>query len=563
MEVSRQLTPAKGGRYYGGIFNMNESEYVSNLFPLSIVDIYSYRVATQIYEGLLKFDQKNLSIIPSLAESYDVSDDKRVYVFHLRKGVNFHDDSCFPGSKGRELKASDIEYCFKKICTQSRENQSFYLFKDIVKGANDYYESTKENPEYSGKLEGVTVVDDYTVQIELEQPNSIFLYNLCRPGALIYPQEAYDRYGLEMREKCVGTGPFMLASLDEDISIMLYKNKGYYGVDEFGNQLPFLDAINIKFIKEKKIELLEFQKGNLDMMYRLPTDYIFEILEGSQAGADGSYSQYDLQRTPEMSTQILVLNNQNELFKDINVRKALNFAIDRDRILNQVLNGEGYEFGKYGITPPSFKNYDVKRLTGFQFNVDSARYYLQKAGYKNGAGFPTITLDLNAEGARYTNMAIDVQKQLKDHLGINMEFNIAPMAKIKEKSMGGDFELLRLAWVADYPSPENFLWFFYGKGVPDKLGQPSYPNIARYKNDQVDEYYEKGVHSISEEDALQNFMKAEQIAMEDAPIIVLWYDEGYRLMQSYIKNFPNNSMQYRDFSEVYMIEAPKTEEKQQ
>ncbi|MGB0522348.1 MAG: ABC transporter substrate-binding protein [Flammeovirgaceae bacterium] len=549
----KTLIPTKGNRFYGGVFNLNESEYIKNLFPLNIIDIYSYRVASQIYEGLLKFDHKDLSVIPALAESYEVDDTRTVYTFKLKQGVFFHDDVSFPGGKGREFKATDVEYCFRRLCTESRENNSFSLFDGIVKGARAYYNATKGNNENPNiELEGVKVLDDYTIQITLEKPNSIFLYNLCRPGAFIYPREAYDYHRLDMREKCVGTGPFTLASLDEDISIILRRNPNYHRKDEFGNQLPFLEVINIQFLRDKKVELLEFKKGNLDMMYRLPTEYIIEILESAMKGSDGGYSQYDLQRTPEMSTQIISMYNQGEIFKDVNVRKAFNFAINRERILNNVLNGEGYEYGKYGITPPSFKNYDVAKIKGYEFNVDSARYYLKKAGYKNGQGFPVLKLDLNAEGERYTNVAVDIKKQLKDNLNIDIELNIAPLAKITEKSTSGNYDFLRLAWIGDYPSPENFLWFFYGKNVPTEEGQSSYPNLTRYQNPKFDELYEKGLNAISEEEALSYFMQAEQVVMNDAPIIVLWYDEGYRLMQSYVKNFPNNPLQYRDFGEVYL-----------
>jgi peptide/nickel transport system substrate-binding protein len=148
-------------------------------------------------------------------------------------------------------------------------------------------------------------------------------------------------------------------------------------------------------------------------------------------------------------------------------------------------------------------------------------------------------------------VALYVKKQLKDNLNIEMELNISPLAKITEKSMSGNYDLLRVAWIADYPNPENFLWFFYGKNVPETTEGTSYPNLTRYKNPEFDALYEKGLAATTEKESFEYFMQAEQMAMADAPAIILWYDEGFRLMQSYVKNFPNNSLQYRDFSEVY------------
>ncbi|MDW7695351.1 ABC transporter substrate-binding protein [Flammeovirgaceae bacterium SG7u.111] len=549
----QQFRLGKGDRYYGGVFRLSEPEYIKSLYPPSIIDVYSYRVASQVYEGLFKFNQQNITELEhGLIEKYEIDETKTVYTFHLKKGIYFHDNECFEGGKGREVTAEDIAYCFTNLCTPNRLNQNFNLFENIVKGANEYYDTIKNGGDAPEKLEGFEVVDKYTLKITINKPNSIFLYNLARPGSLIYPKEAYEKYGEEMRIKAVGTGPFRLSSVDEGLAINLVKNERYYGVDEFGNKLPFLEALSIQFLKDKKVELLEFKKGNLDMMYRLPTDYIIDILDNPNAE-----QEFELQREPEMSTQILAMNNNKGIFSDANVRKAFSFALDKERILDYVLNGEAYSSGKHGFTPPSFSNYDITGIEGYTFNPDSAKFYLQKAGYPNGTGFPTITLDLNAEGERYTNVAVEVQKQLKDYLNIEIELNIAPIAHITEKTLSGNFDLVRLAWVADYPSPEIFLWMFYSQNIPDDPSSKSYPNLIRYKNEEVDMYYEKALNAFSEKEALENFMKAEKLMMQDAPILVLWYDESYRLLQSYIKNFPNNPMQYRDFSQVYMIPHEK------
>lgn len=549
--VSTGIRPAKGDRYYGGVFRLNESEYIKNLFPHSIIDTYSYRVSTQIYEGLFKFDQRDLHLIPCLIDTHFVDQTNTVYTFKLRDNVFFHDDACFPGGKGRKMVAEDVKYCFTMACTESRTNQAFNLFDGIIKGAREYYNATTGGKKPDFELEGIKVIDDLTLQITITAPNSMFLFNLARPGAFIFPKEAYDTYGIEMRNKCVGTGPFRVSSIEDDISIVLRRNENYHDFDEFGNQLPFFDAINIRFIKDKKTELLEFKNNNLDMMYRLPTDYIIEIIEEDNSEA---YKNYELDRKPEMYTQMLVLNNRKGVFKDPNVRKAFSFAIDREKILNYVLNGEGFMEGYHGITPPVFKapTYETGHIKGYTLNVDSANFYMRKAGYPNGQGFPKISLDLNVEGERYTNVAQEIQKQLNDHLNIKVELNIYPISQLTEKATSGDYDMLRLAWVADYPSPENYLWFFYGKNVPPD-GVNSYPNLTRYQNQKFDELYEKAIQSTDLQDAFEYFLAAEKLMIQDAPAIFLWYDEGFRIVKSKVKNFPNNPMQYRDFSAVYFV----------
>jgi len=551
-------TEGKGGRMYGGVFKVNESDYIKNLYPLNITDAISYRVASQIYEGLLKFNPADLTLTNGLAESYTVDEAKTVYTFKLRKGIMFHDDACFKDGKGRELTAEDVKYCFTRICTQDVNNQAFSVFDGILKGANDYYKASEGGKKPDFEVEGIKVVDNYTIQLTLNEPNTIFGYNLARPFTFVFPKEAWEKYGLDMRAKAVGTGPFRIKSMEEDISIVLEKNPNYYGVDEYGNKLPFLDGIKVKFIKDKKTELLEFKKTNLDMMYRLPTDYIIEILE-SVNQKKGDYGQYDLQRTPEMATHFLAFLDNGKIFKDKNLRKAFSFAIDRNKILEFVLNGEGFAPATHGITPPTFKNkgYDISNVKGYDLNRDSAKYFLAKAGYPDGKGFPKVKLQLNSDGERNVAVAEEVQKQLKENLNVDIELEIVPFAQLVENMIGGKADFFRGGWIADYPNPENFLWFFYGKSVPKDPTAQSYPNMMRYVNSSFDKLYEAGVKATSEEESFKYFMQAENLIMRDAPIITLWYDEGYRLLQSYVKNFPNNSMQYRDFGKVYLVYPKK------
>lgn len=217
--------------------------------------------------------------------------------------------------------------------------------------------------------------------------------------------------------------------------------------------------------------------------------------------------------------------------------------------------GEGYAPGFKGITPPTFKNYNTDAIYGYKQNLDSALYYLERAGYPKGKGFPKVTLELNSDGERNTNIAVEIQKHLKDNLGISVELNIVPFAQLVENITAGKSEFFRAGWVADYPSAENFLWIFLGDQVPANKEEKSYPNVSRYVNKEFDKYYYAGLYAKSEEEANANFLKAENILMDDCPVLVLWYDEGYRLLQSQVRNFPSNPMQFRDFSEVYFEPA--------
>lgn len=548
-QVASNYKADKGNKYYGGVFRLAESEDIKTFFPPSIFDVYSYRIASQVYEGLFTFDMADITKLDyCLIKDYKMDTSSTVYTFYLKDNVYFHDDPCFPEGKGRKMTSKDVEYCFRWACSKNVENKSANLFRGIVEGAEEFYQNSNGDENLNElPLSGFKAIDDTTFQIKLVAPYSQFKYNLARPGAFIFAREAYEKYGEELRlEKCVGTGPFILKAYEQNSSILLERNPNYHMTDEFGNKLPFLDRISVKFIKEKIIELKEFEKGNLDMVYRLPESDFFKIV--SRVEED---STFYLQQIPEMSTQFLTFNNQREPFNDINVRKAFSYAINRSIILDKVLEGQGYDIGKYGFTPPVFKNYSTTKIKGYEFNKDSANYYLAKAGYRGGKGFPEISFDLNVEASRYVNVANEIQKQLKENLNIDIKIELHPMAQLADLSVSGNYELLRIAWIADYPSPQNYLWMLHGKNVSKSDDQISYPNIPRYSNPEFDKYYEQAMLAKTNEEAMALFLKAEQIMIQDAPILVMWYDEAYRIVRSSVQDFPINPMQYRNFSKVY------------
>ncbi|MBL4752298.1 MAG: ABC transporter substrate-binding protein [Flavobacteriales bacterium] len=561
---------AKGPRTYGGSFKLNERDEFQTLFPYSIIDAVSHRIASQIYEGLIKLNTKDLSIEPRVAESWEVSPDGKVYTFHLKKGVMFHDDSCFPNGKGREVKAQDFKYSFELLCTKlindSIPNLMFErTFKDKVVGANAFYESG------TGEVEGVKVIDDYTLEIHLIQASSSFIYIMAYPAASVVAKEAVASYGADL---IVGSGPFMFGTFLEDSDeltgepiekLVLLRNPNYHEVDSFGNQLPYLDSVLISFYNSQKRELALFQDHELDMILGLPAESVRDIVEQQIAYFEKKPPIFILERSADMSSQFYEFNLSNPLFgkdeKGLKVRQAISYAIDRDKLIEKVLSGEAYGPGIHGITPPSFREYDNSKIKGYDFNPEKAKALLAAAGYPNGENFPTIKLELNSGGFRNTSVAFQVQKQLSNVLNINLELEIVPMSKLLDDRKYARGDMFRSAWIADYPSPENFLLLMYGKNVPDDPKEPSILNTPRYQNDAFDKLFMEGVTGDSLTTRYAAFAEAEQLMMNDAPLLILWYDEQYRLIQSNVQNFRINAMHYRDYSEVY-IQEPKVDAKE-
>jgi len=550
----------KGGVYYGGVFRVNELEDFRNLYPLNATEVVSTRIAGQVYEGLVKPNPDDLSIVACLAEKWTKNEDASQWTFSIRKGVKFHDDACFEGGKGREMTAKDIKWCFDMLCAASPENQQFAnSFKDRVAGANEYYQSTIDKKPLAAGVAGIKVIDDYTVQINLTHPFAGFLNILITPGTWIYPQEAFDKYGVEMRKQCVGTGAFKVKTIKEGETVVLEKNPNYWATDEHGNKLPYLDAIKITFLKEKKSELLEFKSGNLDMMYRLPTEMIPDILGELDNAKDGN-KPFILQDIPAMSVYYYGFQHQSEIFNKKEVRLAFNYAIDREKIVNYTLQGEGIP-GIYGIVPPSFTKYASTTLKGYTLDVDKARKLLAQGGYPQGKGFPKLTLQINSGGGdRNIRTAEVIQKMLKENLNIDVEINVMPFAEHLESLETGKAFFWKQGWSADYPDPETFLTLLYGKHVPANLTDKSYLNTVRYKSERFDSIFSAAMNETDEAKRFDLYRQADQQAIDDGAIMPIFYDEGYRLIQTTVKNFPINAMEYRDLSVVYFAPAEKKEE---
>ena len=560
---------AKGDREYGGAFKLNERDEFQTLFPYAIIDAVSHRIAGQIYEGLIKLNTRDLSIEPRIATSWEVGAEGKVYTFHLTKGVMFHDDSCFPDGKGREVKASDFKYSFELLCTKlindTIPNLMFErTFKDKVVGANEFYEAE------SGEIAGVKVVDDYTLEVTLIQPSSSFIYIMAYPAASVVANEAVEKYGANL---IVGSGPFMFGEFLEDNDeltgepiekLVLIRNPNYHEADRFGNQLPYLDSVIISFYNSQKRELALFQDHELDMILGLPAESVRDIVEQQIAYFEKKPPIFILERSADMSTQFYEFNLANPLFgldaNGLKVRQAISYAIDREKLIEKVLSGEAYGPGIHGITPPSFREYDNSKIQGYSYDPEKAKQLLAAAGYPDGENFPTIKLELNSGGFRNTSIAFEVQKQLSNVLNINLELEIVSMSKLLDDRRYARGDMFRSGWIADYPSPENFLLLMYGRNVPEDTKEPSILNTPRYRNEAFDKLFMQGVMGDSLSARYSAFAEAEQMMMNDAPLVILWYDEQYRLIQSNVQNFSINAMHYRDYSEVY-IQAPKVEQK--
>ncbi len=537
---------AKGNAVYGGVLKVSESDSYITLYPSGICEDIGGHIANQIYEGLVRFNMKDLSILPAIAERWEIDANATTYTFYLKKGIYFHDDDCFPGGTGRELKAKDVKYSFELLCTDIPENINYTaILKDKVAGANDFFANSKGNPK--GSLNGIEVMDDYTVKIRLNHPDISFLYRLALPGASIIPKEAVTKYGLDSK---IGTGAFTFQQYSNG-NIVLKNNPHYYRKDSSGNRLPFLDSVQITLLNKQEA-LEKFQKDELSLIIGLPSEFVTNLVTKQIEDFKNKPPKYLLERIPEMSNQYYEFNLTKIPFNNRKVRQAFSYAIDRNKIIEETLNGEAWGAAIYGFIPPTFQGYDITKIKGYDFNPEQARALLAEAGYPDGKGFPKSKIILNSGGTKHSLVVIEIQKQLKNVLNIDVDFDVVSYKQKMDDAKFGRSEIFRSSWVADYPSPENFLYVMFGGTLPTDLSQESFPNTCRYKNARFDSLYLAGTKAKTKTEAYHFFMQADQQLMNDAPIVMLWYTEDYRLIKSSVHNLFANPIRFRDYSEVYL-----------
>lgn len=543
----------------GGFVRIAEVTQPKNLFPQATTNFIEGLVTGQIHEGLVRLNAKTLEPIPGLAEKWDVSPNGKTITFHLRKGVFFQNPEN-EDVKGPEVTSKDVKFTFELLCTDRPSNMHFpTVCKDRIVGANEYFEASSKGQKID--LKGFKIIDKYTFSIELNNASGIFLQILAHPATAIISEEAYK---VNYENLKTGAGPFVYDSKHSSPKhIVLVRNENYYGKDDKGNSLPYLDSVIINIYNSTEEGLTEFKNGKCEYIGTIPSNSVRNIVEENIRDFSKFPPSFILERSSEMVSQYYVFNINKTPFNNMKVRQAFNYAINRDRIIDKVLQGQAYGPGAYGITPPTFSSYKVSDIIGYNYNPEKARKLLIEAGYPGGVGFPEVSLLVNSGNSRNNTVAGEIQKQLKDNLGVNITFESLPNGDKFNLQLKGKGDIFRDGWIADYPSPESFLSVFYGEPVPKDTSKTSYPNTQRYVNKEFDKYYKMGRDAHSKDSSYVYFMKAEQILMDDAPLIVLWYESNYRLVSSKLKNFAVNPLRYFDLTRVTIdnSEEKKVEKK--
>ncbi|MBP8822038.1 MAG: ABC transporter substrate-binding protein [Flavobacteriales bacterium] len=540
--------PSKGrvhglGSVYGGVFNFNQTQLVRNLFPLSITLVSEQHIAMQVYEGLVRFNSKNLQVEPALAESWEVDPTHTIYTFHLREGVRFHDDPAFPDGIGRELTAGDVVHCFTALCEQGVGDAMFWILQEKVAGADAYHNAGKKG----GPVSGIQALDERTVQITLVRPFPNFLQSLAVAGCTIWPRELPGTYGTDLIQHAIGTGPFRLAAARPGEAIVLERNPNYWGRDAQGRQLPYLDAVRITLDPDKEKEVAAFLAGRLSMVNELSPESV-EVLADSLDPVTGR-RRFNLLATPALAVQYYCFNLSKPPFSDARVRRAFAMALDRRALVDSIMQGLATP-AEHGLVAPGLDGYPYHLVAGIPYDPEGARRLLAEAGYPGGKGFPRVQLQVDNNGFGYRSMATMAQDMLVKELRVAVTVSTVPTNVYYERIEHGEALFWREGWVADLPDAENILALLYGKNAVADTSMTSVFNTTRYASPRYDEQFSKARAVDDSAKRMHHLAQADHFAMQDVPVVPLYHERYTMLVAPKVVGLHINAMELLDLREV-------------
>lgn len=508
--------PGKSGKK---IFHYNEFNGIASLDPAFAKSQATMWPAHQLFNTLVEIDD-SLHIRPSLAKYWDISGDRTVYTFHLRNDVFFHNDAAFANDKGRKLVAKDIVYTFQRIMDKQTASPGSWIFNRKVDSTQPF-----------------TAIDDSTFQLKLIRPYHPILGILSMQYCSIVPQEAVDKYGVDFRRHPVGTGPFQFVAWEEGQTLVLKKNPHYFETDSAGTHLPYLDGLKVSFYENKATEFLLFRQKQLEFINDIEASFKDEILTKMGTLRKEWEGKIGLQVIPYLNIEYLgiLVDTTNELLKDSpmrnrKIRQAINYGFDRRKMVLYLRNSLGTP-AESGFVPTGLPSFDSTAVKGYHYDPVKAKQLLKEAGFPDGKGLPSIKL---LTIAIYADMANFIAKQLSES-GINVQVDVVQKSLLLSLTSTSHALFFRGSWIADYPDAENYLSVFYSKN-------PAPPNYTRYKNPEFDMLFEKAINETNDSLRYKLYQQADQVMMNDAPVVPLWYDKVVRLVQPNVKGFKPNAL---------------------
>ncbi|WP_044640075.1 ABC transporter substrate-binding protein [Risungbinella massiliensis] len=518
--VSTFLTACGGGSDLAATDNVlvyGRGQDSKKLDPAQVTDGESLKVTRAIYDNLVEYDDKTTEVIPSLAEKWENSPDGKVWTFHLKKGVKFHD--------GTPFNAEAVVYNFNRWMDPNHPEHKggdfgyyAYMFGGY-KGDSGHV------------IKSVTATDEYTVKIELYRPQGPFLANLAMPPFGIASPTAVKKGPDQFNTNPVGTGAFKFESWKKNESIVLVKNKEYW---QKGN--PKLDKLIFRVIPDNSARMTALQSGDIDIMDGMNPDDV-KLVKAN--------SKLQLFEQEGMNVAYLAFNTTKKPFDNPKVRQALNHAVNKEGIIKSFY--AGMSTPAVNPMPNVIWGYN-QNVKDYEFNLEKAKQLLKEAGYPDGFKVELYTM---TNPRPYMPNGKKIAEFIKeDFKKIGVEVTVVPLdwPTHQERVKKGDHSMALYGWNGDNGDPDNFLYVLLDK---DNTRAPDAGNIAFYVNEELHKVLIEAQESSDLKKRTELYEKAQEIIKKDAPWVPLVHATVPIAAKKEVKGFYPHATSTYKFHQVY------------
>lgn len=497
-------------------FNLALVGSIDSLEPAIIDSHEEIILAAAIYEGLVYYDEASKSIKPLLASDWKYSVDGKVLTINIKRNLKFHN--------GKAIRAADIKASWENSFSTTREWSNISMFMSI-RGSQERLDGK------TADIAGIQVVNNSTIKVEFTRPNAAFIFMLSNPIFWVYDTQ-------DVVKPAPGSGPYQLKENKDQREFILVRN------DKYHRGIPRLGGIKAQVFTGSSQALEAYKEGTIDYLDSLPLNELKNIKNNEQ------YKKLLIDK-PIFNIYVLGFNLNKEPFAgNYLLRRALNYAVDRNLIIDEVLGGSYRPANS--IVPLGMAGYQ-RDMRGYSYDPQKAQELLEEAGYPLGEGLPQLVLTYN-ENEGHRMVVESIAAQLTE-LGIKVQLQGIEWDYYKRQLEQMNLSLFRMEWRADYPDPDSFLYSMFHSS---KVGIGNY---FSYHNSQVDKILDASREEVkSQQERIKLMNRAEEIIVDDAPCLWLFQSTSAKMIGPNVGVLELNSMEIIDWNEVELLK-PSMDEK--